>query len=168
MNRVNDIKKKRESILVAVQGITMMILPLVWVFTPFLDIFDAGFPIWLRFVGIGLLVASMYLFYVVHRTLGKNWSPVLDMHEDHELICEGVYKHIRHPMYTQIWMWVFGTLITCSNWLLGSVSIVAWAVLYFLRVPDEERMMEEQFGEEYQDYKKRTGRLLPRVISKVK
>jgi protein-S-isoprenylcysteine O-methyltransferase Ste14 len=121
-----------------------------------------GFPDYVRVFGITILLVSLWLFYWVHKILGRNWSPVLEIQKDHKLITEGPYKRVRHPMYTQTWLLVIGQFLILSNWIAGTAGIITWAILYFIRVPKEEEMMLEEFGEEYQEYMGKTGRLLPR------
>jgi protein-S-isoprenylcysteine O-methyltransferase Ste14 len=49
------------------------------------------------------------------------------------------------------------------NWLAGWSMVPVFAAMYFLRIPREERMMCEAFGDEYRDYMRQTGRLFPRI-----
>jgi protein-S-isoprenylcysteine O-methyltransferase Ste14 len=155
--------KGREKALVSIVSIGTMIIPVVWIFTGLFDAYALAFPDWARAFGIVLSVFSLWFFHWVHKTLGKNWSPVLEIRKDHSLVTSGPYKRIRHPMYTQIWMWVFAQAIITANILVGLAGIFSWALLYFIRVPKEEAMMIEEFGKEYKDYMKRTGRVFPKL-----
>jgi protein-S-isoprenylcysteine O-methyltransferase Ste14 len=65
-------------------------------------------------------------------------------------------------MYASIWLWCLAQGLMLENWLAGWTCFVAFAAMYFLRTPREERMMREFFGQEYQDYMAQTGRLFPR------
>lgn len=162
--KVKSVSKKREKFLVFIVSIGMMIAPLIWVFSKLFEGFNIGLPDWARYLGIVIAIFSLWFFYAVHKTLGKNWSPVLEIRKNHKLIKEGPYKRIRHPMYTQIWLWVIAQFLISSNWVVGLFGIVTWSILYFIRVPKEEEMMEEEFGEEYRRYKKETGRIFPRLF----
>lgn len=153
---------KREKFLVFLAFIGMMVLPFIWIFSNLLSKLDIHFPTWLRLSGIIISLISLWLFYVVHKILGKNWSPILEIRQGHTLIKEGPYKRIRHPMYTQTWLWVIAQLLICSNWIAGLAGIISWTILYFIRVPKEEELMLQQFGEDYIQYKKETGRILPK------
>ncbi len=139
-------------------------LPLVYIFTPWLDSFEMNFPLWARYTGFAILFLSLLFFLYVHSVLDKNWSPVLQIKENHELITSGPYKYIRHPMYTQIWMWVAGQFLLVSNWIVGLAGIITWSLLYFTRVNKEENMMIEQFGDKYREYIQTTGKLFPRFF----
>jgi protein-S-isoprenylcysteine O-methyltransferase Ste14 len=84
---------------------------------------------------------------------------------NHTLTREGPYKRIRHPMYTQIWIMIVAQLIITSNWFVGLVGIACWSILYFIRVPKEEKMMEETFGEAYlSEQQDRNRQDLPEAI----
>jgi len=67
-------------------------------------------------------------------------------------------------MYTQIWIWVLMQGFVLDNWILELIGLFCWALLYFSRVPREERLMVDEFGQDYLAYCRRTGRLLPRVF----
>ena len=75
----------------------------------------------------------------------------------------GPYKLIRHPMYSAFFLMGIGILLVSSNWLVGGVLVAAIAYMYFGRVHNEEKMMLDQFGDDYQAYMRRTGRLIPRA-----
>lgn len=159
---IRSVRKSKEKFLVFIVSIGMMIIPLIWLFSGLFNKFDIGLLDWARYLGIGIAIFSLWLFYSVHKTLGRNWSPVLDIRENHGLVKEGPYKRIRHPMYTQIWLWIIAQFLISSNWIVGLFGVITWSTLYFIRVPKEEEMMEEEFGEEYREYKKETGRIFPK------
>ncbi len=74
------------------------------------------------------LLLNAVLFYYVHKELSNNWSPVLDICENQKIIKTGVYKYIRHPMYTQSWLWVILQGLVASNWFVLVFGIVTWGV----------------------------------------
>jgi len=110
-----------------------------------------------------LMVAALWLFYRSHADLGLNWSVSLELRKGHELVKRGVYRSIRHPMYASIWLWCLAQGLLLENWLAGWYALMAFALMYFVRTPREERMMREAFGQEYADYMGQTGRLFPRI-----
>jgi protein-S-isoprenylcysteine O-methyltransferase Ste14 len=149
-------------------SIGLLLMPLLWIFTPFLAAYHIPLPLWARSIGIILSMVSLIYFWQIHKTLGINWSPTLEIRQGHELIKDGPYKNIRHPMYAQIWMWSIAQVFIVSNSIAGFSGITAWAILYFIRVPKEEKMMKDYFGEEYISYMKQTGRILPKLHYKNK
>ena len=113
--------------------------------------------------GAAILALAVWLFWRSHADLGRNWSPSLELREGHELVTEGVYRSIRHPMYASMWLWGVAQALLLQNWIAGWASLVMFMPLYLLRVPREERMMLDEFGEEYRAYMNRTGRVIPRL-----
>jgi protein-S-isoprenylcysteine O-methyltransferase Ste14 len=151
-----------ESFLVGLNFIGMTFLPLLVVFTPFLDAFAFALPDPVRFTFLVILAFSIWLFIAAHRDLGKNWSMILEIKEGHHLVKTGIYKKIRHPMYTFFWIWVIAQGFVLANWLVLAFGIAAWGLLYFLRVPKEEELLIAEFGDGYREYMKETGRVIPK------
>ena len=138
-------------------------IPAVWIFTDFLDGFDYAANWILITVGTLTLLATLRLFRLTHKALGKMWSHSLDLREDHTLVTSGIYEKVRHPMYTAFWMWAIGAAFLLPNWVAGFSGLVGFGTLFFLRVGQEEQMMRDQFGEEYDAYMKRTKRIFPGI-----
>ena len=67
-------------------------------------------------------------------------------------------------MYTSLWLWAMAQALLLTNWIAGLSGIITFGFLYFLRVGNEEKMMLEQFGEQYQAYRQRTKRLVPFIF----
>lgn len=84
------------------------------------------------------------------------------LRQDHRLVTDGVYRHIRHPMYAAILLFSLAQGLLLANWLAGWSALTTFALLCVIRVPREERMLERRFGEAWVAYRARTGRLLPR------
>lgn len=123
----------------------------------------ADYPAHSWTVGLGVLIFGMALwtFRRTHKELGRNWSISLEIREKHQLISKGLYAHVRHPMYTSFLLMGIGQVFLLSNWLVGLAGVVGFAVLFFLRVDKEERLMLEFFGAEYRAYMDRTKRIIP-------
>lgn len=139
-----------------------LFLPVIYLFTPWLSFADYHLPRAATYGGTALMIAALWLFWRSHADLGLNWSQTLELRNEHQLITHGIYRSIRHPMYAAIWIWCLAQGLLLENWLAGWWALVAFAVMYFVRVPREERMMQDFFGRAYQDYARRTGRLFPR------
>jgi protein-S-isoprenylcysteine O-methyltransferase Ste14 len=105
-------------------------------------------------------VASVGLFTWTHAVLGRLWSPYLQLRPGHRFIASGPYARIRHPMYSAIVGWLISLGLVDANWV-PLVFAALSATNFMLRIRGEERMMLQEFGEEYRAYMKRTGRLLP-------
>jgi protein-S-isoprenylcysteine O-methyltransferase Ste14 len=94
-------------------------------------------------------------------SLGTLWSAQLQLRTNHRLVTSGPYSQIRHPMYVAIWVWATSLGIVIANWIPIIYTALAM-VIFVARVPHEEQMMLEKFGDEYRNYMKRSGRFLPR------
>lgn len=153
--------------LLVLMFVGMFFIPLVYTFTSRLDGADYRLPREAREsaggVGTIILAMAVWLFWRSHADLGRNWSPSLELREGHELVTEGVYRSVRHPMYASMWLWGVAQALLLQNWIAGWASLVMFMPLYLLRVPREERMMLDEFGEEYRAYMDGTGRVIPRL-----
>jgi protein-S-isoprenylcysteine O-methyltransferase Ste14 len=140
-----------------------ILTPLLYLFTPWLNFADYSLPPLVPWFGLGVMVVALWLFWRSHADLGQNWSVTLAVRKDHQLITRGVYRSIRHPMYASLWLWKLAQGLLLSNWLAGWFGLISFFPLYFYRTPREEEMMCEAFGPEYEDYMRRTGRIVPRL-----
>lgn len=140
-----------------------LVVPLIYIFTDWLAFANYTLPLWAGIVGVLLLLLSLWLFWRSHADLGRNWSPSLQIMEEHTLVTNGIYRAIRHPMYASQWVFVIAQLLLLQNWIAGPVTLLVFAPFYFLRVPQEEQLMIEQFGAAYRAYMARTGRIVPRL-----
>jgi protein-S-isoprenylcysteine O-methyltransferase Ste14 len=153
---------RQERWLLAAVAVTVLLLPVVYLLTPLLNFANYALPSLVPWIGLVTIVCSLLLFWRSHADLGSNWSISLEVREGHQLVTQGIYRRVRHPMYASIWLWTIGQGLTLPNWLAGWSAAVAFGAMYFLRIPREERLMCETFGETYREYAGRTGRLLPR------
>jgi protein-S-isoprenylcysteine O-methyltransferase Ste14 len=110
------------------------------------------------------LCGALLLFYRSHADLGRNWSISLELRSEHRLVSSGIYRFIRHPMYSSFFLMAIAQLMLLPNWFAGATGLVGVAMLYGFRVRQEERMMVERFGTEYRDYMARTARLIPWLV----
>jgi protein-S-isoprenylcysteine O-methyltransferase Ste14 len=115
-------------------------------------------------LGVFFAAGSLLMFQMTHRALGRNWSVSLDVREDHQLITDGIYRKIRHPMYSAFWLWAAAQALLLPNWVAGFAGFVGFGILFFGRIAEEERMMLETFGNRYQQYMARTYRVIPLIF----
>jgi protein-S-isoprenylcysteine O-methyltransferase Ste14 len=118
-------------------------------------------PVWLRWSGFALSLAGLVLLAWSQHELGRLWSSQLQLRSVHRLVTSGPYARVRHPLYTAICGWAIGVALLTASWLFAGLAGVVCLLLPG-RVPREEAMMLEQFGEEYRAYMKRAGRFFPK------
>ena len=139
-----------------------MVLPFFFIFTPWLDFADYRLPAWLRWIGTAVFAMALLLLWRSHADLGRNFSAILQIRREHLLVTDGIYRHIRHPMYAAHLLWAIAQGLLLENWLAGWAFLVVFVPLYLIRAPKEEQMMLEQFGQEYRQYITCTGGIIPR------
>ena len=136
-------------------------VPLVWVASPAFSFAEYPLRAGALAAGIAGLTVGLWFFYRSHADLGPNWSITLEVREQHRLITDGIYRRVRHPMYMALLLYSVGQALVIPNWVAGPSYLIAFAGLFAFRVCAEERMMHEQFGDEYAAYSGRTKRLVP-------
>ena len=153
----------QETALLLISLTGLGILPLGYVATGFPQIADYTFRPAQASAGVACAIAALVLFRLTHRALGRNWSISLEVREKHKLVTEGIYRRVRHPMYTAFWLWALAQALLLPNWIAGLSGLIGFGTLFFGRVKREEQLMLETFGEEYRTYMRRAGRILPRL-----
>lgn len=138
-----------EKFLFFLDAVGVIVIPLFYVFTPWLNFADYQLPSWLGWIGAIILALAVLLLWHAHADLGRNWSQSLELRKGHQLIDHGVYKYIRHPMYAAIWLYGVAQALLLHNFIAGWSTLITFGVLYFLRVPREEQMLLEKFGNDY-------------------
>jgi protein-S-isoprenylcysteine O-methyltransferase Ste14 len=162
------VKQREEGLLSKIAGLLGMagfVSMLVYVINPgWLSFASLAFPAWLRWIGVGIALIGFALLQWAQTTLANSWSDTPRMMKEQTLITSGPYRTIRHPIYTAFILILGSTLLISSNWFIG----LCWAGMVMLevisRIGFEESLMIEFFGEQYRDYMKKTGRLLPKVL----
>ncbi|MBV9386461.1 MAG: isoprenylcysteine carboxylmethyltransferase family protein [Chroococcidiopsidaceae cyanobacterium CP_BM_ER_R8_30] len=158
---VDDRKTSQEKLILVLIFIGMLLLPLIYVFSSWLNVANYRQPIWINGLGVTTFTIALWLFWRSHHDLGKNWSPTLQIRDGHTLITNGVYHHVRHPMYTSILLWCIAQALLLPNWVAGWAGIISFGIAYITRIGKEEQMLLDRFGDEYEAYKERTKRLVP-------
>lgn len=152
-----------EKLLLGAMFPAVLLLPPLYFFTSLLAFADYELPGPIRWAGAAIMVVALWLFWRSHVDLGQNWSVSLELRQNHQLVAHGIYRRIRHPMYASIWLWGLAQGLMLANWFAGWAVIPAFAAMYLIRTPREERLMCEKFGDDYREYARRTGRLFPRI-----
>ena len=95
--------------------------------------------------------------------IAGNWSSDVTLKRDHELIVDGPYRWVRHPIYTGILVALAGTALAVGEWRAVLAVVLAGAA-YWRKLTIEEAVMRRQFGEAYARYAERVPALVPFII----
>ena len=106
-------------------------------------------------LGTGLIVAI-----IARRTLARNWSGAVALKEDHELITTGLYRYVRHPIYTGMLLMILGTALSLAT-LGACIGFLIILVGVLLKLKQEEALLTKHFAQDYLSYKERTRTLIP-------
>lgn len=145
-------------------GLTLALLVLVGLYSagrPEADLFGVRLPTWLRLAGVPLGLSALGLLVAAHRSLGAYFSPTLRLRADHRLVNTGPYRFIRHPIYGAYLLFFIAAGLLSANLGIGGIGIAVIGILVTLRLPREERLLADRFGQDWERYAATTGRFLP-------
>ncbi|KAG2138048.1 uncharacterized protein EDB93DRAFT_1242140 [Suillus bovinus] len=135
-------------------------------------------------VGCGLVTSGAFIRWLCYRTLGRHFTFLLSIRQDHRLITTGPYAIVRHPSYTGMMMLCFGIIIlhgSPNSWLRASgisaripgvipvvagTSVVCTVVNFglFRRTKEEDELMHSTFKGEWEAWARKVKyRIIPGV-----
>ena len=163
--------KRRESIAQRL----LYILPL---FVAFFLLFDGAFNGFVRrgwlathfvphtalvqWLGVAITVAGMAIACWARLHLGANWSGVVTLKENHELIRTGPYRTIRHPIYTGILLAFVGNVIQLGQ-VRGLIALAIIGLSFYVKARREESFLGQEFGPKFNEHTQHTGMFLPKL-----
>jgi len=115
----------------------------------------------LFYFGKMLIVIGFIIRIIGQVTLRKQFSFFVKIRKDHELITTGIYKYVRHPLYSAAFLALLGAVLVFNSWLGFAVVILLVVPTIFYRIKVEEKALVQKFGKDYLDYKKRVKILIP-------
>ena len=142
-----------------------VLLPAEWLLPPILIALRIGeieagwLP--LRVAGLAVGLAGAVLLTWSSAVLGRFMIHEAAVRDDHALVRAGPYRFVRHPVYAGYLALLFGSGVASLNvclWLLWPVSLIG----ILIQAASEEQLLRERFGQDYECYARRTGRLVPR------
>ena len=95
-------------------------------------------------------------------SIGKSVKVAVTAGETPKLVTTGIYRYIRHPGYLGFYLAIFGTFLIIPNLFTLTFFLYAIVVIY-IGMMKEEKIMLKMYGDEYEDYKSKTGRFLPKL-----
>jgi protein-S-isoprenylcysteine O-methyltransferase Ste14 len=148
----------------------------------------------LAWTGVVLCIAGLAFCVWARFTLGRNWSGVVTLKGGHELITEGPYALVRHPIYTGLltmfvatvivyWAFAYGSLganfttgggetLANPSRVVGALVLVKTKIIaiplvflsIWIKLRYEEKLMLQKFPDEYAAYQRRVKRLIPFIL----
>lgn len=147
-------------------GLPLLIALLLYVFyPPWLDWARVELPGWLRWLAAGVTILCIPLAWWVFRSIGNNISETVLTKRTHQLVTEGPYRWIRHPLYAVSMLLLLSLSVIASNWFLALYWLLTVLAFRLIIIPKEEEFLIKAFGDQYLSYRQRTGALVPKIIS---
>jgi len=140
-----------------IAGLVRVVKPLEFLAQPLLN---SVAPAWIA-AALGVIGVALAIWARV--TLGRNWSGVVTLKQDHELVTSGPYAMVRHPIYTALVLMFLGFSLlfdSVSAWL--GLAFICYS--FWIKLKQEEALMIGQFPDSYPAYMQRTKRLFPALI----
>lgn len=129
---------------------------------------DSLFPITanpnaIRMIGIGIYTLGLVLAIVGRIQLGNNWVNLEDAQvlSHQQLVDAGIYRFIRHPIYSGDFLLVLGLELALNSWLV--LIVLPLAIVIYRQANAEEKLLVEAFPQ-YPEYQRRTKMFLPYII----
>jgi|SRR5579875_228703 len=116
----------------------------------------------LEIAGVVLTYLGLGLTNWSRARLGRYWSGVVALKQEHRLIQSGPYRVVRHPLYSGIILAAIGMALSVTTWSsIGGVVLLT--ACFERRAHKEDALLAAEFGAEFEIYRQRTGRLVPRL-----
>ncbi len=124
-------------------------------FLPFWDNF------FISYIGFSMYFSGGLLIIIARAQLGRFGTAALLTEEDHQLFTQGAYRYIRNPMYSGALIATIGFCLIFRCIITLIIMVIFNFLIYRMRIIEEERILTEKFGEVFEEYEKRTKRLIP-------
>jgi len=119
--------------------------------------------IWINVLGIILCGVGVFFMVWARHILGKNWSGKVMIQEDHSLIKEAPYSLVRHPQYFGFLLALLGTTLVLGQ-LFSFIWFLLMVVSMIIKSKQEDKLLMNEFPNEYPDYKKKVKMLFPFIL----
>jgi protein-S-isoprenylcysteine O-methyltransferase Ste14 len=147
--------------LVFLSAIALLVLPripLPWLYRLFLPSGQ-----WPFFLGAVLTSAGLLFAVWAREYLGANWSHSVTIKQDHQLIINGPYALVRHPIYTGLIAGILGSVIARAQ-LRGLIAFALFSLALWAKLRIEEEWMRDRFGASYEAYSRRVAAVVPFIL----
>jgi protein-S-isoprenylcysteine O-methyltransferase Ste14 len=147
-------------------GAAFWLASIAWMIEPrWISWGSVSVPVWMRWIGVGLLAMGCALLLWTFRSLGTNLTDTVVTRRTHTLVLHGPYRWIRHPFYDSAALLMTAVSLMAANWFLLLTGATGFGLLV-LRTRIEEDNLVARFGDSYRRYMTQTGRFFPRTGAK--
>ena len=121
----------------------------------------AFLPDWIYLVGIVFMFGGIVFRQWAISVLGRYFSGVIGVQKEQKVVDSGPYSLIRHPSYTGALIFYVGMGLSMQSWAATLVAVIVFGIVYGYRIFVEEKVLINELGNNYVEYKKRTKRIIP-------
>lgn len=151
-----NIKKSKRSIVATGTMTAFFVLYYIVIKLNFKEI-----PLWQQFLGTFFVVLGAIFNIIGRLNLKENWGNHIKIYDNHRLITKGLYKVVRHPLYSSIMLMLFGGSVAYGSILSFILTVVIFIPFMYYRAKQEEELLCEEF-EDYKEYQSKTGMFFPK------
>ncbi len=116
----------------------------------------------IKLIGFAIGVFGLTICRIAQTTMGKSWRVGIDEHAKPGLITNGIYKFMRNPTYTGLFLLCAGIWVVNPTFLY-SYCILTFYIMIEFQVRCEEEHLESLYGNDYLGYCKKTKRYIPMI-----
>jgi protein-S-isoprenylcysteine O-methyltransferase Ste14 len=114
----------------------------------------------IRYFGLVLFALGFSGMHWAEASLDRQFSVYVTLQDDHKLVTDGLYRYLRHPRYLGIIVFTTGISLVFRSWL-ALLLVAALTLVLLWRIRDEEALMHQEFGKDWEAYSQRSWRLIP-------
>ncbi len=114
-------------------------------------------------LGLAMTIAGLGFACWARVHLGRNWSGVVEVKQDHELVRSGPYGWVRHPIYAGLFLACLGSAVALGQ-LAGLLGVALILLSFLPKLRREERFMAAEFPDAYPAYRQQVRALVPFVF----
>lgn len=165
---IRPISTKKDEHNRLIPAISFLSMPLI-VLLPYLEfklILDeitllTHFSFHLFITGVILSVMGGVILLLSRIQIGQYGGPKIVVEDRHQLITNGFYEHVRHPIYLGFLFLFFGYSLAFGSFLMTILIFLFLFLIFNKRMEIEERLLIAEFGKKYELYLTRTKKLIP-------
>lgn len=113
--------------------------------------------------GLLLSISGAVMACLARHSLGNNWSLSVQQKKNHELIQNGLYKIVRHPIYSGLLLLFTGNAIIVGDYR-GIIAVGIVLISFWFKLMKEEKILISIFGDQYIRYKHKTKAIIPFIL----